>query len=89
MKKNFEAATMLLTGVWYATDHINKDTEEIDWDKIRETEGKINRSTSEEIMVEQAHDLYFFRGICDKLSALDRFNQRKYIEALNIIIREE
>ena len=45
------------------------------------------RSKSEEILVEQAHDLYFYQGDCDKLVVLDENNKSKYVEALRIIIQ--
>lgn len=85
LNAKFESTAMLLKNIWFAKDAIHYETEEIDWDLINTNKESIVPSSSEEILVDLAHQFWTGYGkTMDMFLQLDSGNQVRVIESIKM-----
>ena len=81
----FDSTAMLLKDIWFAKDSIDFENKTIDWDAIESRKESIAPSSSEEILVDLATQLWTGYGkTMDMFLKLDSNSQVKVIESLRI-----
>jgi len=81
----FDSTAMLLKDIWFAQDAIDFENKTIDWDAIDSKKNSIVPSSSEEILIDLATQLWTGYGkTMDMFLHLDSRNQVKVIESLRI-----